>query len=261
MPLAAGSGGRFRPCPSAAMLYRPAMDPRAVRNDALLRAQRRDRTWGLLIVGLSFSAALGVSFWAHEVAHAPATPEPRALARILPGWPHAADPMVALALARRKTPLKNLDSFVLYAVKSDGTLDVTDAGRGKFVFFRARKAPAPRSKGTRSDPASCDRQVVRLDAKGVIAADVTSGGHCPDRHAVPLPDPPCGPRQLWEAALRKGVKPDARARLEYYRARSGPAWSFRVGQGRPKLVMDGRCARELTPVEARRRARDAGSRR
>lgn len=238
-------GTRFAQTPASRMLYRPAMTE-PVTTDA---AERRDRILGLMIMASAFGAALGLSFWSHRVAKSPNKGDDRpAETHALPGWPHAAEPMAVLRLARAMARPRGLGSLVVDGVKSDGTVDLAKAGTARYVFFRVTET-RPAGKAP-----SCDRLVVRLGASGLVRGNVATRQSCPEPRAVPLPEPGCGPRELWEAALRKGASPKALARAEFYRAVSGPAWKFRLGRGNLSLVMDGRCARELTSSEAQRPA-------
>ena len=46
------------------------------------------------------------------------------------------------------------------------------------------------------------------------------------------------------------VAPDLRARVEYYRAKVGPAWRFELPGTPHRFSLYGDCERKLTPVEA-----------
>jgi hypothetical protein len=64
----------------------------------------------------------------------------------------------------------------------------------------------------------------------------------------PLPAPRCGPKQVWESALKHGAQADQLATIEYFRSITGPAWRFTVNGQKP-LVFYGDCDRELTGTE------------
>jgi hypothetical protein len=74
------------------------------------------------------------------------------------------------------------------------------------------------------------------------------GAPCNVQHD-PLPTPRCGPKEVWQAAIHRGVPADRLANIEYYRASAGPAWRFDVPGG-AHFALYGDCDRELAGTEA-----------
>src|SRR5215471_12205243 len=91
--------------------------------------QRRDRVWGLMIVGAAFLAALCVSWWARGVAspseiEQPAPPTTEGVV----GFPNRVDAVATLDQARSLTKRVDLRGMTASGVRSDGTVDVTGHG-------------------------------------------------------------------------------------------------------------------------------------
>jgi hypothetical protein len=223
------------------------------RGSARRRLHGSDRTWGLLLVGGAFAGALVLSAWTHSAV------EPSAAAPStggLVGWPRFVDPVQGLGLARRLASRPDLAGLVAAGVRVDGTVDAHGTGRVRYVFQTppGRGAPA-RGMTSEQRATACGRQTVRLGPAGLVAGADEPAHRCPSPAPEPLPDPRCGPRELWALALAKGASGTAPARAEYFRAVHGPAWSFSVGRGEVSFTTDRSCRRELRPAAARRQSR------
>ena len=73
---------------------------------------------------------------------------------------------------------------------------------------------------------------------------------CPAGPKAGLPDPRCGPADVWRRAIAKGAPPDQTARIEYYRSRVGPAWRFELPATRHRFSLYGDCEHDLRPSDA-----------
>ena len=221
--------------------------------EAESKARRRDRVWGLLIVGTAFLAALSISWWARGVStpseiEAPAPPTTEGVA----GFPHKVDAVATLEAARAATKRAELRGISAYGVAADGTVDVSAAGRGinySFASARGQGPQPPRPPGTLPRHEFCGRQHVRVNGTGLVAdPDVPSAPCSPTME--PLPNPRCGPKQVWQAAVRRGMPADQLANITFFRSTSGPSWRFELPSQRKTLVLYGDCERELTGSEA-----------
>ena len=220
--------------------------------DAAELARRRDRSAGLTVVAVAFIIALLISWWAKlksEPASA-APPGPPTTVGIA-GYPSAIDPVQALGAARNLTQRTLLRRIVAEGVKSDGTVDVSDgSGRVRYLFQSPPgEGPQPlRERQELLRHPYCGEQTVRLGRGGLAAEPDLSDIGCDPRRGEPLPDPRCGPREVWRHALGKTPDASGLARIEYYRSEAGPAWRFR-GPG-ASFSLYGDCVRELEPAEA-----------
>jgi hypothetical protein len=66
----------------------------------------------------------------------------------------------------------------------------------------------------------------------------------------PLPDPRCGPKEVWNAARERQIPMDGRAHIDYFRAQAGPAWRFEIPGTTHRFTLYGDCGRELTGADA-----------
>ena len=215
-------------------------------------SRRRDRVWGLLIVGSAFLAGLCISWWARGVSSpsdgAPAPPTPDGVV----GYPHKVDVLATLEAARSITKRKDLRGLSAYGVSSDGTVDVGAPARSvRYSFSSARgEGPQPpHPPGTLPKRVFCGKQSVRILSEGIAADQDQAGLSCPP-NVEPLPNPRCGPKQVWQAAIKHGAPSDQLANIEYFRSVSGPAWRFDQPGAKKTVVLYGDCERELTGAEA-----------
>lgn len=218
------------------------------------RGRKRDRTLGLAVVLVAFLGCLALSYWAKlasrpEVAAPPSPPTTEGVV----GYPSAVDPIATLARARQLTPRPALRGMVLEAVRVDGTIDVGEGpGRARYAFQSAQGhgPQPPRVAGTLPRRHYCGKQNVHLRTEGLVADPDVTDFPC---GAVPLdalPDPRCGPREVWAYAVKQGAPKDRMARIEYYRSRAGPAWRFDLPGTPHRFTLYGDCVRVLDGKEA-----------
>src|SRR5688572_4586641 len=215
----------------------------------------RDRKAGFSILFIAFCAALIVSWKAGKavrprVAEAPAPPTGDGLA----GFPERVDPMAALTLAHSLTEREQLRRILLQGVGSDGTVDVRDPQaiiRYEFDSAAGEGPEPPRPVGTVRQAHYCGRQSVLIRTHGIAAEPDQPRAMCRPSWGEPLPDPRCGPKELWQLALKRGAKADERASIDYYRAQEGPAWRFTLRGGQLHFTMYGDCEHELRGAGAR----------
>ena len=221
-------------------------------SEAVVR-RRRDRVAGLLIISIAFCATLSISWWAKlesspEVAKPPPPPSPEGLA----GFPAKVDPVQALDVVRTKTPRDQLRGFVVEGVASDGTINVEDNGRIRYVF-QSPPGHGPQPPRDEAGPPRhhyCGKQTVHVRRPGVVVDPDVATVKCPAQPVEALPDPRCSPQDVWKHAIHLGAPKDRQARIEYYRARVGPAWRFALPGTRYHFSLYGDCGHELSPDEA-----------
>jgi hypothetical protein len=221
-----------------------------------MKPRGRDRTLGLSILGVAFLGSLCISWWASVVSAPERAPEPApATVEGVLGFPTAVQALATLTLetARGLTVRQDLAGIVLDGVASDGTVNVGDGGTGRirFVFQSARgEGPQPpRPKGTLPKLQYCGRQNVVVGAEGIVAERDDPSFPCGSKGGADLPDPRCGPAEVWRYARdRKRVPAKDTARIEYYRSKAGPAWRFQARRTRFSLYGD--CERELSSRDA-----------
>jgi len=138
-------------------------------------------------------------------------------------------------------------------VRSDGTVDLSEGpGRVRYSF----QSPAghgpqpPREPGTLARRHYCGKQSVFLRKEGLVAEADQADYPCPPQHFDALAEPRCGPREVWARAKERGAQKDRLARIEYYRARAGPAWRFELPGTPHRFSLYGDCGQELDPADA-----------
>ena len=179
-----------------------------------------------------------------NLAAAPAPPTAEGLA----GFPGHVDPLSALARARSLTGREQLRRITSVGVGSDGTVDLGQAHasiRYEFDSAAGEGPDAPRPAGTVRPVHYCGRQAVEIQSDGIVAEPDQPKATCRLSQGEALPQPRCGPRELWALALQRGATADGRATLEYYRAQEGPAWRFSLANPRVHFTMYGDCEHEL----------------
>lgn len=216
--------------------------------------RRSDRLRGLIIVGVTFVLCLLLSAWARRrslpVLSAP--PAPPSTVGVV-GFPRAVDALKTLERARQLTPRNLLRGIVAEAVKSDGTIDVTEpSGRVRYSFQSAAgEGPEPpREPGTLARRTYCGRQNVDLRKDGLVADADAADALCNPHPSDPLPEPRCSLAEVWAHALTRGVPKERLARIEYYRASAGPAFRFEAPHPHGRFSLYGDCKRELEGREA-----------
>jgi hypothetical protein len=228
----------------------PPDRPPVAENAAELE-RRRDRTTGLLVVSVAFVIALLISWWAKQKSQPDSAPPPGPPTTVgIAGYPSAIDPVQALGVARRLTKRTLLRRIVAEGVKSDGTIDVSEgSGRVRYLFQSPPgEGPQPlRERQELLRHPYCGEQTLRLGPGGLVAEPDLSDIGCDPRRGDALPDPRCGPREVWRHAIDKTPHATGLARIEYYRSGAGPAWRF-TGSGQ-SFSLYGDCVRELDPAE------------
>jgi hypothetical protein len=216
--------------------------------------RRRDRLVGLVIVAVAFALCLALSFWAKEKSE-PETSEPPGPPTVqgVVGYPNAVDAIESLKAARTLTRRAALRGIVLDGINGDGMLDVSDpTARVRYVFqSEPGEGPQPpREPGTLPKRITCGKQNVVIRNGGMVAEPDQADHPCPPGGVEPLPEPECSPRWLWRLARRRQVPTDKLARIEYYRAKVGPAWRFELPGTPHRFTIYGDCKRELNGFEA-----------
>lgn len=241
----------------AAPKVEPATPPAAVNSHEaapkLSAEGRRDRTRGMLIVFVTFLATLCLAWWAKwKNTPVPAEPPADPDASAVVGFPKAVDAVATLPAARKRTPRDILRGIVLRGVKSDGTVDITEKGSEvRYVFqSRAGEGPQPeRDPEGRPNRPFCGKQVVKVKPEGLQEDEDETKYSCSSKGLEPLPEPRCGPKEVWAHAIAANIPKDKSAQLEYYRAKAGPAWRFRIPGTRHRFSLYGDCERELKGLD------------
>ncbi|MCC6213381.1 MAG: hypothetical protein IT376_00810 [Polyangiaceae bacterium] len=216
-------------------------------------ARKKDRLAGIAIISISFLMSLGMSQWAkRESAPEVAAPPAPATTEGVVGWPGAVDAIATLPTARLATARARLRGISMEAVASDGTIDFAGGGARVRYAFQSLSGEGPqpsRAPGELPKRTFCGKQNVHLKAEGLIADPDLTDFPCPPGPIEDLPEPRCGPREVWRRAQEKGAPTDRLARVEYYRARVGPAWRFELPGTPHRYSFYGDCGRELDTME------------
>jgi hypothetical protein len=214
-----------------------------------------DRVAGFSILAVVFCAALVISWKASQAVRPNLAPEPGPpTSEGLAGFPERVDPLATLLLAEGLTERTQLRRIVATSVASDGTVDLRQPRaniRYEFDSAPGEGPEAPRPAGTVRQGHFCGRQTVQVKAEGIAAEADQPRATCRAGVGEPLPEPRCGPRELWALALQRGAPPGGRAVIEYYRSQEGPAWRFNLQPSRTHFTMYGDCEHELTGDAAR----------
>jgi hypothetical protein len=214
-----------------------------------------DRVAGFSIIAVVFCAALVISWKASQAVRPNLAPEPGPpTSDGLVGFPERVDPLATLPLAEGLTERRQLRRIVATSVASDGTVDLQQPRaniRYEFDSSAGEGPEPPRPAGTVRPGHFCGRQTVQVKPEGIVAEADQPRATCRSGVGEPLPEPRCGPRQLWALALQRGAAANGRAVIEYYRAQEGPAWRFNLQTSRTHFTMYGDCEHELTGDAAR----------
>ena len=216
--------------------------------------RRRDRVLGLCIVAVAFVLSLLVSIWAKKKSE----PEqsgplaPPSTERIV-GWPNAVDAAKNLPRVREVTRRVLLRGFVVEGARSDGTVDMTQPAhqiRYSFQSPQGHGPQPPREPGVVPRRDLCGKQQVRILSNGVVPDPDQPDVACLASRGEPLPEPSCTLERVWQRAIERGVPKDALARIDYYSARSGPAFRFETLDRGSRFSLSGDCERELSRSQA-----------
>ncbi|HTM44953.1 MAG TPA: hypothetical protein VL137_08360 [Polyangiaceae bacterium] len=211
---------------------------------------RREQAIGLAILGTTFVLALVISWLVRRTVHeevkeAPAAP----VTEGLHGFPEHFDAVTALDRARELSLRKGLFGIELQGVRSNGTLALKDGGQSFARFIlgsrRGEGPQPPVPPGERRNKDYCGRQEVVIDESGIRAKADKANHNCRGLKDW-LPDPACGPAQVWQYALKHQAPPEALADLKYYQAAGGPAWRFSIANTAVDFVLDRNCKQELS---------------
>jgi hypothetical protein len=215
--------------------------------------RRADRIRGLVIVGATFVLCLLVSVWARrrarpEVSTPPAPPTTVGVV----GFPNTVDMIKTLGAARLLTPRNLLRGITADGVDSSGHVDVSANGHVHYSFQSApgQGPQPPREPGTLARRPYCGRQTVDVGKSGLVAELDIADASCSPHPSDPLPEPHCGPAEVWAYAATRGAKTKFPAHIEYYRANAGPAWRFEGSHSSLRFSLYGDCKRELDGRDA-----------
>jgi hypothetical protein len=207
-----------------------------------------------VIVAVSFALCLALSFWAKEKSE-PETSEPPGPPTVqgIVGYPKEVDAVDSLKAARALTKRTGLRGIVMDGVGAEGLLDLSQpTARVRYVFqSEPGEGPQPpREPGTLPKRVTCGKQNVLIRNGGMVAEQDQADHPCPPGGVEALPEPQCSARKLWKMARRRQVPDDKPARIEYFRAKAGPAWRFEVPGTVHRFTLYGDCKRELNGFEA-----------
>lgn len=221
-------------------------------------ARRKDKLRGLVIIGVTFVACILLSVWGKEQAEPEESLPPRPpTTEGLVGWPDKVDPFAALALARSISQRDLLRGIVAEHVARDGTVDFKDKKGTGSVRFAFQSEPGhgpqpPRDPGKVPPRSYCGKQNVHIRRHGIVADPDVPSFPCPAKPRDSLPNPECTTRQIWDFAAAQGLPTDKPARIEYFAARSGPAYRLTVSASgaQRRVVVASDCKTELKTREA-----------
>lgn len=218
--------------------------------------RRRDRFFGLLIVGGAFLLSLPISLWAkHRSEPERSMPSEPATIEGISGWPRAVDPIRNLARARELTRRSLFRGFIAEGVKSDGTIDLSQPATGANIRYSFQSPPGhgpqpPRQVGVVPRRDRCGRQSVRVREVGIYAEPDQAEVICPRQEEEALPDPECSLERIWRVAIERGAPEDALARVQYYPSISGPAYRFQLLDNSVTFALEVDCETELSLARA-----------
>lgn len=221
--------------------------------------RRRDKVAGLVIICVAFAGCLALSLWAKEVSTPkPAPPPAPPSKKGLSGFPKKVRPWEVFPRARQLSVREQFQGLVARRVKRNGTLDFTDEKTRLRFSFQSQSGMGPqppREGGTLPKRSYCGKQNVRVTKHGIGARPDVPKLPCPGRKPRNLSPPKdCTLEDVWKVAKKRRGRTPKRARIEYYRARGGPAYRFVGGRKRfvisakdCKTILEGRKQRGGVP--------------
>jgi hypothetical protein len=217
-------------------------------------ARRKDKMRGLVIIGVTFVLCILFSLWGKEMAEPEVSQPPRPpTSEGVVGWPKAVEVVATLAAAREATPRANLRGFVAERVKSDGTIDFKKPGALVRYSFQSGPGEGPQptlEPGTLPRRSYCGKQGVYIRRHGLVVDADMPAFPCGVHLREAMPDPGCSLKQVWDFVTeKKGVPTKAPARIEYYQAKSGPAYRFSVPGTEHRLALSADCSRLLSSAD------------
>jgi hypothetical protein len=138
-------------------------------------------------------------------------------------------------------------------VASDGTVDFKQAAgtvRYSFQSEPGHGPQPPRNPGKIPPRSYCGKQNVHIRRHGLVADPDVPAFPCQGKPRESLPDPQCTTKQVWDFARSRNVSADKPARIEYYAARSGPAYRITVPGSHHRLTLAADCKTELRNPDA-----------
>lgn len=219
-----------------------------------LPSRRCDRNWGFGVLLVAFLGALLISWRSVRAVRQPSVPAPPSSEGIV-GFPATVDPLASLVRARKLTRRRQLRSWMAIGVRSDGTLDLTRRTSGARFEFDSMPGSGPAPDPAPDSPAAgpyCGRQTIQLTKKGLYADPDRPRAVCLAHRAPSLPAPRCTLKTIWGQGLKHGARATDRAVIEYYRAKSSPAWKFTIPGTSVRFVLAPDCRSELTGTAALR---------
>lgn len=214
------------------------------------RPRLADAAAGLLIIVLSFAGSMLYSLWARDAAIAPPAAAPGPPRRDFPGFPARVRPFEVLDVARGLTVRQLFQGFVAEGMTSEGTIDLTLKKNSLRFSFQDQKGRGPqpyREGGTLPIRTYCGRQSVVADSRGMVAQEDIPNVPCSRPEPRELPTvASCRIEDVWKVAKRHDFRLNKPARVEYFRAKGGPAY---------RLVQKDRRSKTLTLVVSARDCR------
>jgi len=221
-------------------------------------ARRRDKLFGLLIILAGFGGCMILSLWGLKEAMPKLAPAPAPYSKEgLADFPKKVDPFVILEKARKFSVRPLFRGFVARGVKRNGLIDLhrrkSDV-RFSFQSEKGRDYQPLRKSGTLPERRFCGVQSVKLNKKGIVATKDEPERPCPRGVPVELGKPrSCTIADVWKLAIKNRIRKRGLAHVEYFEAKSGPAYRFKK-DGRTLIVsartckrIKGRGARGLVP--------------
>jgi len=212
--------------------------------------RRRDKAIGLVIIGVTFVLCILGSLWGKELAEPEVSQPPRPpTTEGVVGWPNKVEAIATLPAAREATQREELRGIVAEHVSADGTIDFEMTGAEVRYSFQSApgRGPQPaREPGTVPRRSYCGKQNVFIRKRGLVAEADMAGYPCSPRLPEPLPPPQCSIKDVWDFAIKnRGVPTGRPARIEYYRAKQGPAYRFTLPGTQHRFSISADCSREL----------------
>lgn len=218
----------------------------------------RDQLRAGFIVGVTLAISIMVSLWSEgesELGRRGA--ERRPVVEGVVGWPKRVDPLGSLPAVRGLSRRGVITEMEFDGVGPDGTMNMTRGpSRGRYVMTEAKKAARSGAKRPgQSVPAEqrCNRRTVRLGGKG-LTIDAGKPVACGSAAPLALPEPQCGPVELWRMAVARGADQKHTASFRHYWSVSGPAWRMAIAKTSFGLTTDATCTVELTAENSRPRS-------
>jgi hypothetical protein len=215
----------------------------------------RDQLRATFVVGVTLVLSIMVSLWSEgESELAKRGAERRPVVDGVVGWPKQVNPLGSLPAVHGLSRRGLITEMEFEGVGPEGVMDMTRGpNRGRYVMVEPKRTPKAGSKRP-SPPIPvedlCNRRTVRLGGKG-LTIDAGRKVACGPTPPEALPDPKCGPTELWRMAVVRGASEKLPASFRYYWSVSGAAWRMTIAKTSFALTTDVTCTVELTAENAR----------